>query len=126
MSKVVVNTSKAPGAIGPYSQGIKAGGLIFVSGQLPIDPATGEFAKGGIREWTRQSLEIVKHILEEAGSSLDKVVKTTVFLTDLNDFAEMNAAYAEIFRTECPARSCFQVCALPKGATVEIEVIALA
>ncbi|CEM60399.1 RidA family protein [Treponema phagedenis] len=125
--KNVISTKNAPAAIGPYSQGISANGFIFVSGQLPIDPATGEFAKGGIAEQTRQSLTNVKAVLEQAGSSLSKVVKTTVFLSDINNFAEMNKVYAEIFGTEnFPARSAVQVARIPKDALVEIEVIALA
>ncbi|HCJ91329.1 MAG: RidA family protein [Acidaminococcaceae bacterium] len=126
MSKTIIHTETAPGAIGPYSQGVRAGGFIFISGQLPVDPATGEMPKGSIRELTRQSLTNIKHILEAAGSSMDNVVKTTVFLKDLSDFAAMNQAYAEFFPADCPARSCVQAAALPKDAAVEIEVIALA
>lgn len=126
MEKNVVSTTKAPGAIGPYSQGIKTNGFVFISGQLPLDPATGAFAEGGIENQTRQSLTNVKSILEAAGSGLDKVVKTTVFLKNIADFAAMNSVYSEFFTTECPARSAFQVVALPKDAALEIEVIALA
>lgn len=126
MEKIVVSTTKAPGAIGPYSQGIKTNGFVFISGQLPLDPATGAFAEGGIENQTRQSLTNVKSILEAAGSGLDKVVKTTVFLKNIADFAAMNSVYSEFFTTECPARSAFQVAALPKDAALEIEVIALA
>ena len=126
MGKIVVSTNKAPGAIGPYSQGIKTNGFVFISGQLPLDPATGAFAEGGIENQTRQSLTNVKSILEAAGSGLDKVVKTTVFLKNIADFAAMNSVYSEFFITECPARSAFQIVALPKGAALEIEVIALA
>jgi len=126
MKKNVVSTNKAPGAIGPYSQGINANGFIFVSGQLPLDPVTGEFAEGGIENQTRQSLTNVKNILEAAGSGLDRVVKTTVFLKNIADFAAMNSVYSEFFKKECPARSAFQVAALPKDAVLEIEVIALA
>lgn len=125
--KEIIATEKAPKAIGPYSQGIKAAGLVFTSGQLPIDVATGEFAKGGIAEQTRQSILNVKAILEKAGSSLDKVIKSTVFLSDMNNFAEMNKVYSELFGTEKhPTRSAVQVARLPKDALVEIEVVALA
>ena len=126
MGKIVVSTNKAPGAIGPYSQGIKANGFIFVSGQLPLDPGTGAFVEGGIENQTKQSLTNVKNILEAAGSGMDKVVKTTVFLKNIADFAAMNSVYSEFFTTECPARSAFQVVSLPKDAALEIEVIALA
>lgn len=126
MTKTIINTTKAPGAIGPYSQGIKAAGLVFVSGQLPVDPQTGEFAIGGIEAQTKQSLENIKAVLAEAGTSMDKVIKTTVFLQDIGDFAAMNGVYSEYFTNECPARSCIQVAKIPKGAMLEIEVIALA
>lgn len=124
MAKNIIATRNAPGAIGPYSQGIKANGFVFASGQIGLDPAMGEFVKGGITEQSRQVLLNVKNVLEAAGSGLDKVVKTTVFLKDINDFAAMNAVYSEFFKTDCPARSAVQVAALPKGALVEIEVIA--
>ncbi|MBQ8226655.1 MAG: RidA family protein [Bacteroidaceae bacterium] len=123
--KQAIATQQAPAAIGPYSQAIEAGGMVFVSGQLPIDPATGEFAEGGVKELTRQSLNNVKHILEAAGLSMDNVVKTGVFLADMADFAEMNEAYAEFFRAPFPARAAVAVKALPKGARVEIEAIAV-
>ena len=119
-----INTDKAPAAIGPYSQAIRAGHLVFVSGQLPIDPSTGAFAEGGIKELTRQSLTNMKHILSEAGYKMSDVVKTTVFLTDMADFAEMNEVYAEFFSNPFPARSAIAVQALPKNARVEIECIA--
>ena len=122
--KTPIATTQAPAAIGPYSQAIEAGGLVFVSGQLPIDPATGEFAQGGIKELTRQSLENMKAILATAGRTLDNVVKTTVFLADMADFAEMNEVYAEYFQAPFPARSAVAVKTLPKGARVEIECIA--
>ena len=122
--KTPIATTQAPAAIGPYSQAIEAGGLVFVSGQLPIDPATGEFAQGGIKELTRQSLENMKAILATAGRTLDNVVKTTVFLADMADFAEMNEVYAEYFQAPFPARSAVAVNTLPKGARVEIECIA--
>lgn len=121
-----ISTTKAPAAIGPYSQAIKVSGLVFVSGQLPIDPATGAFAEGGIKELTRQSLTNMKAILEEAGTSMANVVKTTVFLADMNDFAAMNEVYAEFFAAPFPARSAVAVKTLPKGALVEIECIAKA
>lgn len=121
-----ISTANAPAAIGPYSQAIKVGELLFVSGQLPIDPATGAFAEGGIKELTRQSLTNMKAILEEAGTSMANVVKTTVFLADMNDFAAMNEVYAEFFAAPFPARSAVAVKTLPKGALVEIECIAQA
>ena len=120
----VVNTNKAPKAIGPYSQAIEANGLIITSGQLPMDPATGEFAPGGIKEQTRQSLTNAKAILEEAGIGLGNVMKTTVFLSDMNDFAAMNEVYAEFFSEPFPARSAIAVKTLPKNALVEVECIA--
>jgi len=120
-----IQTSKAPAAIGPYSQAIDSGaGLVFVSGQLPIIPATGAFPEGGIREQTRQSLTNAGAILEAAGLSLQNVVKTTVFLADMADFAAMNEVYAEFFAAPYPARSAVAVKTLPKGALVEIECIA--
>ena len=119
-----ISTTNAPAAIGPYSQAIKVGELVFVSGQLPIDPATGAFAEGGIKELTRQSLTNMKAILEEAGTSMANVVKTTVFLADMNDFAEMNEVYAEFFSAPYPGRSAVAVKDLPKGALVEVECIA--
>lgn len=122
--KTQITSPKAPAAIGPYSQAIAANGFLFISGQLPIDPATGNFAEGGIRELTRQSLENVKNILVEAGLTLADVVKTTVFLADMSDFAAMNEVYAEYFTAPAPARSAVAVKTLPKGGLVEIEVIA--
>ena len=122
--KKAISTSKAPAAIGPYSQAIQVGNLVFASGQIPIDPATGNFVAGGVREQARQSLTNVKAILDEAGLTLDNVVKTTVFLADMNDFADVNAVYAEFFAEPYPARSAVAVKTLPKGALVEIEVIA--
>lgn len=124
MAKTVISTQGAPGAIGPYSQAIKIGNLVFTSGQLPIDPSTGALVED-IKEATRTSLENVKAILEEAGTSLDKVVKTLVFLKDMNDFAAVNEIYASYFTENPPARSCVEVARLPKDAKVEIEVIAL-
>ena len=122
--KKVISTTKAPSAIGPYSQAIQCGNLVFTSGQIPIDPATGVFVEGGIKEQTRQSLLNVKAVLEEAGLTMGHVVKTTVFMADMNDFAEMNAVYAEFFTEPYPARSAVAVKTLPKGALVEIEVVA--
>ena len=122
--KQVISTPKAPAAIGPYSQAIRVGNLIYTSGQIPINPATGAFIEGGIKEQTRQSLTNVKAILEEAGTSMASVIKTTVFMADMNDFADMNAVYAEFFTEPFPARSAVAVKTLPKGALVEIEVVA--
>ena len=122
--KEVINTTKAPAAIGPYSQAIKVGNLVFTSGQIPIDPTTGAFVEGGIKEQTRQSLANIKAILAEAGLNMSNVVKTTVFLADMNDFADMNAVYAEFFTEPYPARSAVAVKTLPKGSLVEIEVVA--
>jgi 2-iminobutanoate/2-iminopropanoate deaminase len=119
-----ISTKNAPAAIGPYSQAIKVGNLIYTSGQIPIDPATGTLVAGGIKEQTRQSLLNVQAILKEAGLSMSSVVKTTVFMADMNDFADMNAVYAEFFTEPYPARSAVAVKALPKGALVEIEVVA--
>ena len=117
-------TSKAPAAIGPYSQAIEAGGFVFASGQLPINPATGAFPEGGIKEQTRQSILNAQAILQEAGCSLANVVKTTVLLAEIADFAAMNEVYASFFSEPFPARSAFAVRDLPKGALVEIEMIA--
>lgn len=120
-----INTEKAPAAIGPYSQAIDTGvGLVFVSGQLPIDPATGAFPEGGVKDQTRQSLANARAILEAAGLSLKNVVKTTVFLADMADFASMNEVYSQFFTAPFPARSAVAVKTLPKGALVEIECIA--
>ena len=120
-----IATPKAPGAIGPYSQAIEASGkTVYVSGQIPIDPAPGEFAGTDIVTQTRQSLTNVKNILEAAGYTLDDVVKTTVLLSDIADFGPMNEVYGTFFTGVCPARACFQVAALPKGALVEIEAFA--
>ena len=113
--KKVINTAKAPAAIGPYSQAIQVGSLVYTSGQIPIDPATGAFAEGGIREQTRQALTNVKAILEEVGLTMGSVVKTTVFMADMGDFAEMNAVYAAFFQEPYPARSAVAVKTLPKG-----------
>lgn len=121
----VLKTPDAPAAIGPYSQGILAGNTVYVSGQLPIVPATGELLRGSIADQTRQALGNIRAILAEAGCAMADVVKTTVLLRDIADFAEMNAAYAEFFPENAPARACFQVAALPKGADLEIECVAV-
>ena len=121
--KQAISTEKAPSAIGPYSQGIKAGNLVITSGQLPRDPATGAFPEG-IEAQTRQSLTNCKAVLEAAGATMADVIKTTVFLSDMNDFAAMNGVYATFFEGACPARSAVQVARLPKDAMVEIECIA--
>ena len=121
----VISTTAAPAAIGPYSQAIEANGTVYVSGQLPIDPATGEFAPGGIQAQARQSLTNMRNILAEVGLTMQNVVKVTVLLADIADFAAVNEVYAEFFSAPFPARSAFQVAALPKGAGVEIEAIAV-
>lgn len=120
-----IHTENAPAAIGPYSQAVQAGNMLFVSGQLPVDPATGAFAGEDITAQTRQSLTNVKNILEEAGFSMADVVKTTVLLANMSDFAAMNAVYAEFFSAPFPARAAFAVKDLPKAALVEIEAIAV-
>ena len=123
--KKAIETSRAPAPIGPYSQAVKSGDFLFISGQIPLDPATGELVSGGIHEQTVQVLENLKAILESAGSGLDRVVKTTIYLSHMANFPEMNAVYAEYFSAETPpARSTIQVAALPKGAILEIEAIA--
>ncbi len=124
--KKQVQTDKAPKAIGPYSQGIVANGFVFCSGQIPIDPATGELSTGTIEEQTRLVLKNLGAVLEAAGSSYDDVVKCTVFLQDMNDFAKMNEAYAEFFKAPSPARAAVQVARLPRDVKVEIEAIAVA
>ena len=120
----VISTTKAPAAIGPYSQAIEVNGFVYASGQIPIDPATGQFVEGGIKEQTRQSLTNAQNILKEAGTDLSHVVKTTVYLSDIANFAPMNEVYAEFFTEPYPARSAVAVKDLPKGALVEIEVLA--
>ena len=124
MSKQIVSTEKAPGAVGPYSQGIVANGFVFTSGQLPMDPAT-KVLETDIKKATAQALENVSAILRAAGSGLEKCVKVTVFLKDMADFKAMNEVYATYFKSDCPARSCFQVGDLPLSAIVEVEAIAL-
>ena len=123
--KKVIFTKNAPAAIGPYSQAIETNGMIFLSGQLPVDPVTGEFVPGGVSEQTTQCFENIKSVLAEVGLTTANIVKTTVFLADMSLFAEMNAVYATYFEGEFPARSAFAVKALPKGALVEIERIAV-
>lgn len=125
MSNKAIHTVNAPAAIGPYSQGIAAGELAFISGQLPIDPATGNFAGEDIESQTRQSLENLKAILEENGMTMGDVTKTTVLLADIAEFAAMNAIYGEYFAEPYPARAAFQVAALPKNARVEVEAFAV-
>lgn len=124
--KEIISTENAPGAIGPYSQAIKAGGMIFCSGQIPIDPATGSFVSDVVAEQTEQVLKNLSAVLEAAGASLNDVVKTTVFLADMNDFAEMNEVYGRFFIENKPARATVQAARLPRDAKVEIECIALA
>lgn len=123
--KQIIQTNRAPHAIGPYSQAVKARGFVYASGQIPIDPATGQFVAGGIAEQTEQVLKNVAAVLEASGSGLDKVVKTTVFLADMEEFAAMNEVYARFFSSEPPARATVQAAGLPRNAKVEIEVIAL-
>jgi 2-iminobutanoate/2-iminopropanoate deaminase len=123
---VVIHTDNAPKAIGPYSQAIRAGDVIYTAGQIPLNPETGALVEGGIEVQTRQVLNNLARVLEAAGSSLSRVVKTTVFMQDLIEFAAMNAVYGEFFTTNPPARSTVQVAALPRGAKVEIECIAIA
>lgn len=125
MANIEINTNNAPSAIGPYSQAVKAGNTIYVSGQIPIDPKTGNFVSEDIKAQTKQSLENIKAILEEAGYSMKDVVKTTVLLQDIKEFADMNEIYATYFEKPYPARAAFQVVALPKGARVEIEAVAV-
>lgn len=123
--KRVIETKTAPAAIGPYSQAIMGNGLVFASGQIPLDPETGNVVEGDIEAQTRQVMDNVRQVLEAAGSGLDRVVKTTCFLTDLSDFAAFNEVYGTYFRTDPPARSTVEVSALPRGARVEVEVVAL-
>lgn len=121
----IIATKNAPGAIGPYSQGVKtAGGMLFVSGQIPLVPATGEMVAGGIEAQTQQVLENLSAIVSQAGYALTDVVKTTVYITDMGNFAKVNEVYAKFFVKDCPARVCVEVSGLPKGALVEIDVIA--
>ncbi len=125
MVRTIVATDKAPGAIGPYSQAVQTDSMVFVSGQLAIDPATGELVTTDIRQETRQALTNLEAILIAAGSSLKHVLKTTVYIADMDQFAEINAIYAEFFKEDPPARACVEVARLPKDANVEVEAIAL-
>ena len=125
MSMKSIHTNQAPAAIGPYCQAIEANGMIFASGQIPIDPATGQFVEGGIQEQTRQALTNARNILQAAGTDMENVIKTTVYLSDINNFAAMNEVYAQFFTEPFPARSAVAVKDLPKGALVEIEVLAI-
>ena len=122
----IIQTDHAPAAIGPYSQAVKTGGFIFASGQIPIDPKSGQFVEGGIKEQTKQVLKNLTAVLEAAGSSLNQVVKTTVFLADMQEFGAMNEVYGEFFKDEPPARATVEAARLPRDARVEIEAIALA
>jgi 2-iminobutanoate/2-iminopropanoate deaminase len=126
MTKTVISAAQAPKAVGPYSQAVKAGAFVFTSGQIGLDPATGALVQGGIREQTRQVMKNLSAVLEASGSDLSRVLKATVFLTDMREFMPFNEVYGSYFRAEPPARSTFQVVALPLGAAVEIEMIALA
>ena len=119
-----IHTNNAPAAIGPYSQAIEVNGFVFASGQIPINPATGDFVEGGIKEQTRQALTNAGNILKEAGTDLGHIVKTTVYMADMGDFVAMNEVYAQFFNEPYPARSAVAVKALPKGALVEVEVLA--
>ena len=125
MKRETVSAKGAPEAIGPYSQAVKGGGLVFASGQIPLDPATGVLTKGSVAEQTEMVLKALRNVLEAAGSNLDSVVKTTVYMTDMKRFGEMNEIYAKYFPESPPARSAVEVSALPKGADVEIEAVAL-
>jgi 2-iminobutanoate/2-iminopropanoate deaminase len=123
--KQIIQTEQAPKAIGPYSQAIRANGLVFASGQIPINPETGQFVAGGIAEQTEQAIKNLSRVLEAAGSALSKVVKTTVFLADMEEFAAMNEVYGRFFKEEPPARATVEAARLPRDARVEIEAIAL-
>lgn len=125
-NKEIVATDRAPAAIGPYSQAVRAAGLVFLSGQIPLDPATGQMVEGDIEAQTRRVMQNLEAVLGAAGTSFDKVVRTTIYLTDLGDFAKVNAIYGERFPKDPPARATVQVAALPRGAKVEIDLVALA
>lgn len=125
MEKKIISTVNAPAAIGPYSQAVKVGNLLFTSGQIPLDPQTGELVNDSIENAAERVMQNLKAILEEAGTSFEKVVKTTVLLSDINDFGKVNEVYGKYFNSEQPARSCFQVAKLPKDALLEVEVIAV-
>ena len=122
--KTIIATTNAPAAIGPYSQAVSLGNLLFTSGQIPLDPATGQTVAGDVEAQTRQALTNLKEVLEAAGSDLAKVIKTTVFIKDMNDFAQINKVYATFFPADPPARSCVEVARLPKDVLVEVEAIA--
>jgi 2-iminobutanoate/2-iminopropanoate deaminase len=124
MKKEIVSTQKAPGAVGPYSQAVKCGNMVYTAGQVAINPETGQMVEGGIKEQTHQVFANLKAVLEAAGTSLENVVKATVFITDMEKFGEVNEVYAQYFTGDFPARSCIEVGKLPKDALVEIEVIA--
>lgn len=126
LSKSTIHTNSAPKALGPYSQAIKAGEFIYTAGQVGLDPETGEIVSGGIEAETRQTLTNIKNILEAAGSDLDHVIKTSVYLREIQDFAAMNAVYATFFPTNPPARTTVQVAALPRGVAIEIDTVAIA
>ncbi|AEF95317.1 endoribonuclease L-PSP [Desulfotomaculum nigrificans CO-1-SRB] len=125
MEKVIISTDKAPAAIGPYSQAVKVGNLMFISGQIPIDPATGNVVEGGVQAQTQQCIKNLQAICEAAGATLKDVVKTTVFVKDMAQFAKVNETYGEFFKEEAPARACVEVSCLPKNVLVEIEAIVL-
>ncbi len=125
ISKKVISTDKAPAAIGPYSQAIDTGVFIYTSGQIPVDPTSGLVVQGGIEVQTKQVFENLRNVLEAAGSGLDQIVKTTVFLKDMGDFAKVNEIYATYFTTPYPARSCVEVAALPKGVLIEVEAVSI-
>ncbi len=124
MKKTIIKTEKAPAAVGPYSQAVNVNGTVYFSGQIPLSPSTGEVVEGGIEAQTRQVLENLAAVLEEAGCNFETVIKTTVFLTDMGDFPVVNGIYAEYFKADPPARACVEVSKLPKGVNVEIEAIA--
>ncbi len=126
MKRSIVKTDQAPAAIGPYEQGVRVGDFLFISGQIPLDPKTGEFLTGSIEAETERTLKSLEAILKAGGLTLDHVVKTTVYLSDLNDFARMNAVYETFFAQSKPARACVQVAALPKASKIEIDAIAVA
>lgn len=124
MAKQIISTDKAPAAIGPYSQAVKFGNMLFISGQIPINPETGQLIEGGVQQQSRQVINNIAAILEEAGSSLDKVLKTTVYLCNMDDFASFNEAYQTFFEKDPPARACVEVSRLPKDVIIEIDAIA--
>ena len=124
-AKKVINTDQAPEAIGPYSQAIQAGNMIYTSGQIALDPATGEMVSPDIKAQTKQAMENLKSVIEAGGSDMNQVVKVTLYIKDMNDFGTINEIYCNYFKDACPARSCVEVSALPKGALIEIEAIAM-